>query len=105
MELKKGVNPIGLRPELLLALIVADQIWKENGFHFVVTSLNDSKHSRTSLHFDGKAADLRIWDIPSPKLKEMTKELHKRLGDNPDYDIIIEKDHVHMEYQPKYRET
>jgi len=98
MIFKKGVNPIGIRNELMIALIVADRIWIAYKSRLVITSLNDGKHSKTSLHYSGQAADFRIWAIDSHQLAD---ELSKALGNNPDYDVVVEKDHIHLEWQPK----
>lgn len=104
MMLKKGVNPFALRPELLLALTIAADLWKHSiGGEMTITSLNDSTHMRTSLHYDGKAADIRTRGVPQAELVRFVQRLYGALGSNPDYDIIIEDDHIHIEYQPKYR--
>ena len=104
MKLKPGVNPFGLKPELLLALMVAESVWTQSGVELVVTSLNDGKHSKTSLHYAGCAADIRTNNITEIGKKEwLVEQLRFCLGQNPDYDVILEIDHIHIEYQPKYR--
>jgi hypothetical protein len=100
MTFKKGVNPIGLRTELLLALIVANDVYKEHEQNLVITSLNDGVHSLTSLHYSGCGADLRTRYFNGPKeVRRVFNKLENRL--TKDYDIVIEKDHIHIEYQPK----
>lgn len=101
MRFKKGVNPFGIRPELLLALVVADQAYADVGVEMVVTSLNDGKHSQASLHYAGCAADLRIWDVTD--VKGLAEKIRVNLGENVDFDVVVEKDHIHLEFQPKYR--
>lgn len=103
MQLKRGVNPFGIRPELLLALMVADQVWRNHGQELVVTSLNDSRHSRTSLHYAGAAADLRTHYFTDKIKALVAAELREALGQNPDYDVVLESDHIHIEFQPKLR--
>ena len=103
MKLKKGVNSAGIRPELLLALVVADGVWQQVGQELVVTSLNDSRHSRTSLHYAGCAADLRTHYFTDAQATEVAAALRESLGDSPDYDIVFESDHIHIEWQPKRR--
>ena len=89
----------GLKPQLVLALIVVDQVMKEQGQQAVITSLNDARHSRTSRHYDGAAVDLRSRFFSHPeKILALCKEA---LGNNPDYDMIFEGNHFHLEYQPK----
>lgn len=109
MKLKPGVNPFGLRPELLLALIVADDVWAECGFDLTVTSLNDGHHGQASLHYSGAGADLRTWESAdgtqwSEQLKrDVAERLRDALGNNPDYDVVVEATHIHIEHQPKRR--
>ncbi len=89
----------GISTELLFALIVADQVYKETGQELVITSLNDGKHSVTSLHYSGNAGDVRIYrDGKDQQRRDMIKE---RLG--IDYDVILEGNHIHIEYQPRRR--
>ncbi len=99
MRLKTGVNTFGLRPELLLGLMVADAVWREHGRELVVTSLNDGRHSKTSLHYAGCAADLRTRYFHD--VERVAADLRDALGYNPDYDVVEERDHIHFEYQPK----
>ena len=101
MKLKRGVKAIGLRPELLLGLMVADAVWSSNGQDMVITSLNDSDHSRTSLHHSGQGGDLRIRYFDDSVKMKVADELRDALGNSPDYDVVLEADHIHLEYQPK----
>ena len=104
MKFKKGVNPFGIRPELMIGLFVVDNIYKNFGPELVVTSLNDSKHSKTSLHYSGQAADLRThYFTGSSQVALVADAIRDALGRNPDYDVVIESDHIHFEYQPKFR--
>lgn len=90
-----------LKPQLVLALIVIDQVMKEAGQEAVITSLNDARHSETSLHYDGGAADIRSNSFSHP---ESVLALCKQaLGNSKDFDLILESDHFHLEYQPKRR--
>lgn len=99
MKLKRGVKVQGVRSELLLALSIADGIWRDHGRELVVTSLLDSKHSMTSLHYTGCAADLRTRYFDAPTRQKVSDALGNAL--TRDYDVIVEKDHIHLEYQPR----
>lgn len=101
MKFKRGVKAIGIRPELTIALVIADSVWKSNGEDLVVTSLNDSNHSKSSLHYAGQAADLRVRYFDESVRKSVADELRDALGNSPDYDVVLESDHIHLEYQPK----
>ena len=61
----------------------------------VVTSARDGKHKDNSLHYVGKAVDLRIRDY----VDTWAMYLHNTLG--KDWDVVIESDHIHVEYDPK----
>ena len=96
-----NVNSNGIRPELVLALFIADQVYDGNGKNLVITSLNDSHHSKTSLHYSGAAADLRTNYFTNEESRKVVRDLHMRL--NNDYDVVLEEDHIHLEFQPKRR--
>jgi len=98
-----SVEPKDCSVQLLLALMVADQVYKEFGADgVVITSLNDARHSETSLHYAGNAADIRVWNLPdSVDPNDVVTSIKARL--NLDYDVIFESDHIHIEYQPRRR--
>ena len=96
MQLKPGVRIHGLRPELMIALIVANDLWRELGQDLVVTSVIDGEHMRGSNHWKGMAADLRIWNLDG---HIAASKLSARLG--ADFDVVLESDHIHVEYDPK----
>ena len=96
-----SVKVQGIRPELLLALQIADNVYKMHEEELVITSLADGFHTITSLHFTGCAADLRTRYFDANEKHEVVKELKDRLTN--DYDVVLERDHIHLEYQPKRR--
>ncbi|MBL4664303.1 MAG: hypothetical protein JKY22_12300 [Flavobacteriaceae bacterium] len=85
----------------MLALIVIDGVMKANGGEAVITSLNDARHSQTSLHYAGAGVDLRSWIFNNQG--DVLEQCKKALGNSPDFDLILESDHYHLEYQPKRR--
>lgn len=98
MEIKKGVELLGIRPELMMGIIVADGVWRQLGKELCVTSICDSKHSRDSLHYLGLAADLRTRYFEDNGM-EAARMLSDSLPD--DFDVVVEGNHIHMEFQPK----
>lgn len=96
-----NVSAQSLSSQLLLVLFVATEAYRVNGFDCIVTSLNDSRHSKTSLHYSGNGGDLRIKGIPP----SIVGKIHAQIVDslNQDYDVILEPNHIHIEYQPKRR--
>lgn len=105
MRLKDdSVELFGLRNEVLFALYVADEVYKELGVKegIVVTSGVDGKHSVTSFHYAGNAVDIRTYTLPTTTSPATAgKMIKERL--NIDFDVVVEKDHIHIEYQPRYR--
>lgn len=85
--------------QLLDGLLAAAHVYSNLGYTLVVTSLDDSIHGVNSLHPLGKAADLRFWSIPEVERPKVLKQLKTVLG--PDWDVIQENDHFHIEYDPK----
>jgi len=101
---------IGLQslcPQIVLALIIVDQIMKQAGQEALITSINDAKHGKSSLHYSGAAVDLRSkWFTHPEQVIALCKEA---LGNSPDYDMIYEGkgkiyEHFHLEYQPKRKD-
>lgn len=95
IRIKEGVNLAGLRPEMLLAINAAEGVWGKAPV--TVTSALDGKHGRGSLHYVGLAVDLRTRDIMAPEAKALS--LGKELG--AQYDVVLESNHIHVEFQPK----
>lgn len=99
MRLKDDdVNPEGISTALLLALIIANEVFQEEGVDYVITSLKDGTHSFTSLHYRGDAGDQRIWGLKDSH--ETADKIRQRL--NKHYDVIAESDHIHIEFQPRH---
>lgn len=91
----------GMSPEILLAGMVADQVCIEHGEEAIITSAVDGKHSLTSLHYSGNAVDIRSRFFSEEEATQVRNEIADRLG--IDYDVILETNHIHIEYQPRYR--
>ena len=97
--LKQGARVAGLRPEILLAVVVAERVCAEIGVDCVVTACVDGVHKAGSLHYCGLAVDLRSRDFRPGDLDKAIARIKQCLG--ADYDAVLEKDHLHLEYQPK----
>lgn len=102
MQLKPGVRLLGVRPELIIAMMAAETVWKRQNAELVVTSVIDGVHTRASEHYAGCAFDLRAHSLPEPT--RATNELRSALGG--DFDVIEESigtanHHIHVEFQPK----
>ena len=96
-----SINVAHLNTGILLGLIVADQVLSAYGYETVITSGNDARHSKTSLHYANNAVDLRTMHIRKEQLEEIRNEIASRL--NQDWDVVLEIDHIHLECQPRRR--
>lgn len=97
MRLKPGVKIQGLRPEALLGIIIARDVFSSFGADLIVTSVCEGAHSLTSLHYSGCAFDCRIHELDDPQ--EVRDTLAGSLGS--DFDVLLEGTHIHVEYQPR----
>lgn len=95
----KSVNIHGLDVCMQPVLKNADIIWRKYGQEVVVTSARDGIHSVGSLHYYGFAVDLRTYYFADHIKPQVAQELRKALG--PKYQVILEKTHIHVEYDPK----
>jgi uncharacterized protein YcbK (DUF882 family) len=97
--LKPDVRIAGLRPEIVLAVLIAERAYAEADCELMLTSGIEGAHSRGSLHYAGSAADLRTQSVPLEKLKPLVERIRIALG--PDFDVVLESNHLHIEFQPK----
>ena len=100
MKTKYGVKINGVKPEMVMGLLIAEGYFNSMGIsEMVVTSVVDGKHGRGSLHYVGYAADVRTWAIQNEALVDFTTGLSEELGE--EFDVVLENDHIHIEFQPK----
>lgn len=103
LQRKTGDKVYGISPEIVLALQIAEGVWEENGVHtLVVTSLLDGTHSEKSLHYVGKAVDLRTKG--TGLTRRLVEALRKALPLG--YDLVLEdenggNEHCHVEWDFK----
>lgn len=100
MRFKEGIKLAGLRAEIVIALTIAADVFRDvASAELIVTEVTGGKHGRGSLHYVGQAADLRSRNLTKTQQNNVVLELRERLGEN--YDVILEKTHIHLEFQPK----
>jgi len=97
--IKKGVEASGVQPEILLAIQEAREVYRDLDAELIITSLLDGKHMVGSLHYKGLAVDLRTRHLSSND--RMLAAARIRLALGPEYDVVLEKTHIHVEFQPK----
>ena len=65
----------------------------------MVTSTTSGTHKSNSLHYKGLAIDLRTRDLTYKESLDFYLFLKRNLG--KDYDVLLYKTHIHIEYDPK----
>jgi len=70
-----------------------------------ITSANDSTHMSGSLHYMNRAFDIRIINIIGGFEEAKKWVIRAKLALGDDYDIILERDHIHVEFQPSGQEV
>lgn len=103
--IKSTVDLRNLTPQMAIAHTIACMVY----FHYtgnplscVITSAFDSKHGSNTLHQrDGlcRALDLRTNNLTPELITVIYEALKVSLG--PQFDVVLEKDHIHMEFDPK----
>lgn len=102
--LKEGVLLNGATSWLWSGITLAAPVLGRYTGSCTITSILDGKHSQGSLHYLGRAADLRSQTVSRPELERCLRDLMEALG--PDWDVLLEKlgtpdEHFHIEFDPK----
>ncbi len=85
--------------QITVAMQEADRLHREmTGVEMVITAIFDGTHMDGSKHYEGNAFDMRRWHV-GLRVKEFIARLKTALG--PDYDVVNEPSHIHIEYDPK----
>lgn len=100
--LRVPVQLIGLTPQMVLCDLICDSVFKAFGIDPGITSNTEGKHGRKSLHYKGFARD---YDIPDDLSPNTRKDLRDALvlalgGADSEFDVVIERTHVHVEWDP-----
>jgi len=106
ISFKGGVKPKGIKLETIRGLVVCAAVFRDYGKRFTVTSLNDGRHMRGSKHYSGEGWDARSRDEApgyaqwsDDEKRHIAQACRNRLG--KDYDVVVESNHFHFEYDPK----
>jgi len=94
-------NGVSVKHEICRAMHEIDILHRQwaLGKEAAFTSVVDGKHSLKSLHYAGLACDVRLWYLPTGTANGFAEEIQHRIGE--DYDVILKRDHIHVEFQPK----
>jgi len=96
MLIKAGVDISRLNREIRRALHAAETAYSEDSELFVITSTYEGTHGAGSLHYSNDAFDS---NRPEKNPTSVAKNIRGRLGTH--YDVVLEYDHIHIEYDPK----
>lgn len=105
---KPGVNPQNVHPAVWVAVGIAYALYP-NTDAMDITSMNDGEHHPNSLHYPKNgvdalccAVDLRTTrDMQPAAIDLWYHRVHDAL-DRLGYDVVLEADHMHIEYQSKH---
>lgn len=95
MLIKLGVDISRLKRPMRRALWWVEEAYKQYDEEAVITSTYEGDHSVRSLHYDDNAVDFRR----PKKFREIVARIKDALGN--DYDVVLERTHIHVEYDPK----
>jgi hypothetical protein len=100
IEFGPHFNPAGLRPEItMIVSMIEDAVGAYTSKPAILTSGTDRTHGWGSLHYVGQGLDFR-WDGYSMTTAHLVaSQLRSCLGKH--YDVVVEDDHIHVEFQPK----
>ena len=88
-----------MSPAIYAALQEIEPFFGPRSKELVVTSVLDGAHRVGSLHYTGNAADIRTRSLAPEDRRELESFAREVLGDA--YDVVLESDHLHIEFQPK----
>jgi hypothetical protein len=97
--IKAGVDLRGLQPQMVLAFFMIQTVYYRKGYVCTITSCSDGKHGPNSLHYSGKALDIRTRNVMPLDLPGIVKDIKESLGEQ--FDVVLEGDHIHVEFDPK----
>lgn len=102
MLVKHSVKIDGFKPQMMFACGMVELAYRHiAGVTAVLTSALDSHDDRpASLHLKGLAADFRTRTITLEQARAIETLLKVMLGPLG-YDVQLEDDHLHVEYDPK----
>jgi len=115
MILLPGVRVVGLKPEILLAMMIVDGVYHDLGLPCRIKSVVDGNHSggpyHTSSHYGGTSFDVAIPTAeefahplggqPTPTLTELSVLIAAHLGSEYFMAVNTAGSHIHISYMPQ----
>ena len=98
MFIKPGVRLDNLTPQMVLAALIVREVFRAYMLEATITSGSEGTHKSGSLHSQGNALDFRTHALTPLKIESLAAQIRDRLGNL--YDVVIEPNHLHVEYDP-----
>lgn len=102
---KEGVDINTLTSLCKLAVYITKHVFEKAGYSYTLTSTTDGQHCLDSLHYTGNAFDSRTRHIKDQEKLDLiaveTYDILERL--DRDFQVIIEKTHLHIELDRRYK--
>jgi len=96
MLIKAGVDISRLNREIRRSLPWAESVYDQYSKRFVITSTYEGNHGAGSLHYGNDAYDL---ELPVKNGKRIYQGIKDTFPES--FDVVLESDHIHVEYDPK----
>ena len=103
MKIKAGVLLKNLQPQMALAAVVIDSVFRRAGYDATITSAADGNHKGKPVagdtvdpHYAGKALDIRTQDVKDEDIVSLVAALKLCLGE--EFVVIFEGSHIHMQW-------
>lgn len=100
IQIANTASVFGLRPEMLIVVMVAQSAFNKAGVPAIITSAVDGRHGNGSHHYKGLALDFRTRHLP-PSIgpQQIATDMRNCLG--PEFQVVVEPTHIHVEYDPQ----
>ena len=100
MKIKDGVRFVSPIAAMLHASMVVEGVFNAfNTGHDCTLTGGIEKHNTPSRHCVGGAYDYRTFNLSEENQEKFRARVSSRLGDG--FDVVLESDHLHVEYDPK----
>lgn len=100
VKYKSGVSLIGVQPQVCLGIQMVARAYEEIGMtEMWITSVTDGKHKEGSKHYEGLAFDVRTRMFTEDEKETLANRMRSIL--ESEWDVVVEKTHIHIEFDPK----
>lgn len=99
LAVKAGVQPPLIKLVTALANVAQHALFADVP-ELVITAGIDGKHLDGSKHYQLAAIDIRTRNLDTTQTSALLTLLRRELP-APTYDLILEVDHIHVEFDPK----